>query len=177
MLIKKYKTLKSISTLSNLDIIIKNSSFFCIVQVKHLNHNEWFELKKIIYPLGLNIFVCKNTFLKSKNAILNLPKHLMNNLSHGKSAILYSTRNLFSPLTNSFFATDLFLRKVKMSPLIFYFLGRFLLPKDFFNVYKTSKHDAFCNLISILQYHSYDILNKLTSANKLLLINLNHKRL
>lgn len=177
MLIKKYKTLKSISTLSNLSIIIKNSSFFCIVQVKHLNHNEWSELKKIIYPLGLNIFVCKNTFLKSKNAILNLPKHLMNNLSHGKSAILYSTRNLFSSLTNSFFATDLFLRKVKMSPLIFYFLGRFLLPKDFFNVYKTSKHDAFCNLISILQYHSYDIPNKLTSANKLLLINLNHKRL
>lgn len=175
MLIKKYKTLKSISTILNLNNIIKNSSFFCFVQVKHLNHNEWSALKQIIYPSGLNIFVCKNAFLSSKNVLLNLPKYLWNSLNQGNLIILYSKNG--SVLTNKFFVADLFLKKIKMSPLIFYFLNRFFSPKNFFNICETSKYEVFFNLIRVLQHHSYDISNTLTLANKALLYNLNSNRL
>jgi hypothetical protein len=174
MLIKKYKTLKSISTILNLNNIIKNSSFFCFVQVKHLNHNEWLVLKQIICPLGLNIFICKNAFLYSRSLLLSLSKHLWNNLNQGNLIILYS--NSDSLLTNKFFVTDLLLKKIKMSPLIFYFLDRFFFPKDFFNICKTSKYDVYYNLICVLQYRNYDFSNKLTLVNKLLLHNLNSKR-
>ena len=177
MLIKKYKALKSISTFSNLNNIIKRSSFFCVVQVKHLNHNEWLVLKQITHSLDLNIFICKNTFLKSKNNLLNLPKHLGNNLCYGNLIILYSNNKSFFSLTNRFFVADLLLTKIRICPLIFYSLNRFFFPKDFFNTYKTSKEDAFNKLISILQLHNYNIFNKLTLPNKLLLINLNSRRI
>jgi hypothetical protein len=177
MLIKKYKTLKSISTLSKLNNIIKDSSFLCFVQVKHLNHNEWLILKQIIHPFGLNVFVCKNTFLKSKNILFNLTKLFGCNLSHGNLVILYSSCKLTYTLSDKFFTVDLFLKKIKMSPLIFYFLNRFLFSKHFFNLCKTSKQQAFYNLISILEYHNYNILTNLISTNKLLLTNLNSIRL
>ncbi len=175
MLIKKYKTLKSISTILNLNNIIKNSSFFCFVQVKHFNHNEWSTLKQMIYPSGLNIFVCKNAFIDSKNVFPNLPKNLWNSLNQGNLIILYSNNG--SVLTNKFFVADLFLKKVKMSPLIFYFLNRFFTPKIFFNICETSKHEVFYNLICILQHCSYNISNTLTLSNKVLLCYLNSKRL
>ena len=175
MLIKKYKTLKSISTVLNLYNIIKISSFFCFVQVKHLNHSEWSILKRIIYPYGLKIFVCKNAFLHSKNVLLNLPKHLWNSLNQGNLIILYSNNG--SVLTNKFFTADLPLKKIKMSPLVFYFLNRFFSPKTFFNICGISKNEVFYHLISILQHRSYDIFKSLTLANKILLYNLNSKRL
>jgi hypothetical protein len=176
MLIKKYKTVKYISTLSNLNNIIKRSPFFCLVQVKHLNHHEWSALKQTAYSFDLNIFICKNTFLKSKHSLLNLPKHLGNNLFYGNLVILYSNSNLFSSQINRFLLSELFLKRIKICPLIFYSLHRFFLPKDFINSYKISKDDAFKNLIYILQFHSYNIINKLTLPNKLLLTTLNSKQ-
>ena len=176
MLIKKYKTLKSISTILNLNNIIKNSSFSCFVQVKHLNHDEWLVLKQLIRPLDLNIFVCKSAFLESRNVLFNLPKHIWHNLNKGNLVILYSTSSV-STLKNTFFAVDLLLKKIKMSPLIFYFFNRFFSPKDFFKISKISKSEACYNLISILQYRNYGISNKLVFVNRLFLYNLNPKRL
>jgi hypothetical protein len=175
MLIKKYKTLKSTSTILNLNNVIKSSSFFCLVQIKHLNHNECLVLKQITCPRGLNIFVCKNALLASKNVLLNLPKHLWNSLNQGNLIILYSTDNL--ALTNKFFVADLFLKKIKMSPLIFYFLNRFFFPKKFFSVCEAFKHEIFYNLICVLEYRSHDISNKLISGRRFLFHSLNTKRL
>lgn len=176
MLIKKYKTVKSISISSNLNNIIRNSSFFCLVQVKYLNHNEWLVLRQVARSFNLSIFVCKNNSLKSKNILLNLPNHLKNSLCYGNLIMLYSNSKLFSSLINRFFVAELLLKKIRICPLIFYSLNRFFFPKHFLNIYKTSKDKAFNNLIYILQFHSYNILNKLTLPNKLLLTNLNSKR-
>ena len=175
MLIKKYKTLKSISTILNLNNIFKSSSFFCFIQIKHLNHNEWFALKQLIRPLNLNIFVCKNAFLESKSTLFNLPEYLWNNLNNGNLAILYSNKSSISFVTNAFFTTNPLLKKVKMFPLLFYFLGKFLFLRDFLNISKLSKNEVFYNFIHILQYANYDIVNKLTSCNKLLVCNINYK--
>lgn len=175
MVTKKYKTLKSISTILNLNNIIKLSSFLCFVQVKHLNHSEWFVLKQIIYQSDLNIFACKNSFLGLKSLLPGISKYLWSNLNQGNLIILYS--NNYSVLTNKFFVADLALKKMKMSPLIFYFFDRFFFSKDFFKIYKSLKCDVFYNLIYILQYCSYDISNKLTLVNKVLFYNLNSKLL
>lgn len=177
MSIKKYKTLKSISTLFNLNKVLKKSSFFCFVQIKHLNHNEWLILKQMTYPLNLKILVCKNTFLKSRNVLLNLPKNLLNSLNYGNLFILYSYNysNVFS--INKFFVTDLIFKKINMFPLIFYLLGRFFYLKDFIEMSRTSRTDAFSNLIFILEHHNYSALNKLTFANKYFLSNLPTKKI
>lgn len=177
MTIKKYKTLKSTSTILNLKNIAANS-FFSLIQIKHLNHNEWLVLKQTIHPLGLNIFVCKNGFLNSKNSLFKLPKHIWDNLNQGNLAILYSKNTSISFLSSEFLLTDLFLKKIKASPLIFYVLNRFFFPKDFLSkVCKITKSQAFYGLICILQCHSYQIVDKLTLVNKLLLHSLNSKQL
>ena len=175
MLIKKYKTLKSISTILNLNDIFKNSSFFCFIQVKHLNHNDWFVLKQLIRSLDLNIFVCKNAFLELRSTLFNLPKCLWNNLNNGNLVILYSNKRSTSLTIDKFFAADQFLKKIKMFPLIFYLLGKFLFLKDFSKISKFSKNEVFHGLVSILQHGNYDIANKLIFCNKLFLRNLNRK--
>ena len=175
MLIKKYKTLKSISTILNLNDIFKNSSFFCFIQVKHLNHNDWFVLKQLIRSLDLNIFVCKNAFLELRSTLFNLPKCLWNNLNNGNLVILYSNKRSTSLTIDKFFAADQFLKKIKMFPLIFYFLGKFLFLKDFLKISKLSKNEVFHGLVSILQYCNYNIANKLIYCNKLFVYNLNRK--
>ena len=175
MLIKKYKTLKSVSTILSLNNIVTNSSFFCFVQIKHLDNNEWLVLKQLLFPFSLNIFICKNAFLKSRNVLFNLPKYSWDNLSRGNLVILYSNNYSISLSSRQFFTSNLFLKKIKMFPLIFYYLKRFFLPEDFFKLLKFSKYENFYRLIYILQCHNYGILNKLVFANKLFLCNLNYK--
>ncbi len=177
MSIKKYKTLKSISTLFNLNKVLKNSSFFCFVQIKHLNHNEWLILKQMTYSLNLKILVCKNTFLRSRNILLNLPKKLLNSLNHGNLFILYSYNyaNVFA--LNKIFNAELSLKKINIFPLIFYYLDRFFYLQDFLEISRISRIDAFSKLISILEYHNYSALNKLVYSNKYLLFNLPTKKI
>jgi ribosomal protein L10 len=177
MSIKKYKTLKSISTLFNLNKVLKNSSFFCFVQIKHLNHNEWLILKQMTYSLNLKILVCKNTFLRSRNILLNLPKKLLNSLNHGNLFILYSYNyaNVFA--LNKIFNAELSLKKINIFPLIFYYLDRFFYLQDFLEISRISRIDAFSKLISILEHHNYSALNKLVYSNKYLLFNLPTKKI
>lgn len=169
MLIKKYKILKSKSTLSNLNTVLKKSSFCCFIQIKQLNHSEWLSLKQLIYPLGLSILVCNNTLIKRKNVLLNLHKNLWDSLSHGNSAIIYSTKNLTFFSVKKFFSLDLLSKKMTLSPLIFYFLGRFLFFKDFMEKSKNPRNEAFFNFIHILEQSSLNIPNKLILVNKCLL--------
>lgn len=176
MLIKKYKAVKSTSISLILNRIIKNSSFFCFLQTKQLNHSEWLMLKRAIYPIGLNIFVCKNAFLNLRNVLPNLPNNIRYNLKQGNLIILYSENNTSFPAIYEFFSSDLLLKKMKISPLIFYFLSRFLLPKNFIQVCKASKYDAFCRLIYILKYRNYDMVNRLSLANRILLSTLSSKQ-
>ena len=175
MSIKKYKTLKSISTILNLNNIFKSSPFLCFIQVKHLNHSNWLVLKQLIRPLNLNIFISKNAFLQSRSVLSNLPKYLWDNLNNGNLVILYSNKSSTSSIINRLFATDQFLKKIKIFPLIFYFLGKFLFFRDFLKISKFSKNEAFYNLIYILQHGNYYIANKLILCNKLFLCNLNFK--
>jgi hypothetical protein len=175
MSIKKYKTLKSISTILNLNDIFKSSPFFCFIQVKHLNHSNWLVLKQLIRPLNLNIFISKNALLQSRSVLSNLPKYLWDNLNNGNLAILYSNKSSTSSIINRLFTTDQFLKKIKIFPLIFYFLGKFLFFRDFLRISKFSKNEAFYNLIYTLQHGNYYIANKLILCNKLFLCNLNFK--
>ena len=177
MLIKKYKILKSKSTLLNLNKIVKKSSFFCFAQIKQLNHNEWLFLKQLVYPLGLNILVCKNTFLKRKNVLLNSNKNLWNSLSYGNVVIIYCFKNITSFSTKKFFSLDFLQKRMIISPLIFYFLGRFLFFKDFLENSNNLKNESFSNFIYILEQCSLSIPNKLILANKCLLSCLETKKL
>lgn len=172
MLIKKYKTLKSVFTLFHLNSILRNSFFFCLLQTKHLNHNEWVILKQYIHPLNLRIFTCKNTFLRSNNMVTEVYKPLWSNLNSGYLMVLYSYDNLNPSSINKLFSTELLLKNIKLSPLIFYFLNRFFFTKEFAYVSKMSIDKSFSNLICLLRYRNYLILNKLLLGNKLFLLQL-----
>lgn len=172
MLIKKYKTLKFTSTLAKLNDIIKNSCFFCLIQAKHLTHNEWTTLKQLILPFSLKIFACKNRFLKAKIFPFSLPIDILNNLNQGNLIILYSINNLVSPLTSSFLSQDLLFKKLKISPLVFYSFSRFFYPEKYLKVLKASKQECFYKLLQVLRYHTSIILNEIVFTNKLFLFNL-----
>ena len=177
MLIKKYKTLKFTSALLKLDDIAKNSCFFCLIQTKHLTHNEWIGLKQFILPFSLNIFICKNHFLKSKLFPLSLPQGILDNLNHGNLVILYSINKLVPSLTSSFFLEDFLLRKIKASPLIFYFLDRFFYPEKYLKLLKVSKQEALYKLIQMLRYSTCIVLNKMNFTSKLFLFNLSRRQI
>jgi hypothetical protein len=175
MLIKKYKTLKFISALVKLNNIIRNSCFFCLIQAKHLTDNEWINFKKLAISFNLNIYICKNSFLKSKVFPFNLTANMLNSLNQGNLTILYSINNLSSSLTNHFFIEDFLLRKIKMSPLIFYSFNRFFHPEKYFKLLKLAKQEYFYKIIVMLKYSSCTILNEMISTSKFFLLKLNRK--
>ena len=176
MTIKKYKKLKSLSTSLHLQGIIKNSYFFCLLQTKHLNHKERLLLKQASSVIGLNMFICKNSLLKLKNILFNLPNGTLYNLKHGNLIILYCKNFVdFIPIYE-FFNSKLLLKNIKVFPVVFYYLNRFISYKCFKNIGRISRRDSFCYLINVLRYSSYNVLDKITLPGRLLLYNLSYSR-
>lgn len=177
MTAKKYKTLKTVSTLTNLNNIFKNSLFFCFIDAKCFNNKELISLKQSFFSLGLKMFIVNNVFLKFFNNAFKLYVHrcLWTSLKYGNLVVFYCD-NVFSiPSIVRFFDSDVFFKKLRLSTLIFYFEKRFLYAKDFLNTLKTSKDEALKKLLCLLVVFSSALTNKLIFFIRHCLCHINFK--
>jgi len=174
MMSKKYKILKSISTLCGLKNIFRNSTFFCFIEMRTLNSKELIILKQFFCSIGLRMYTSNNVLLKLIYSSNDLKKHLLNDLNYGNLVIFYFKNDLGLPLISS--NVDLLLKNTTFLPLFFYFEKRFFYGKDFLNALKTSKIEAHKQLVNVLQYCSSNLQNKLALSISQFLFILNIKK-
>ena len=171
---KKYKILKSNSSLLNLTHIFKNNSFLAFFQIKHLNFKDLIELKKIICLLNLKTFMCKNTYLKKKISLLHIPANFNSSITQGNLLIIYSF-NKFSDFDfNKVSLLNFFQNKLKLIPLFFYICKKVVFLNNFVSFLKLSDKDMFVQLIYLLENNNKNVLNNILSPNKMLVSTLKY---
>ncbi len=175
---KKYKTLKAISTLTNLNNILNNSLLFCLIDAKHFSNKEAILLKQNFRSLGLKMFVTNNVFLKFFNNVFKLHTHrrFWISLKYGNLVIFYCDSLSSISSIIKFFDSDLFFKKLMLSTLIFYFEKRFLYTKDFLHLLNSSKDEAFKQLLHLLVFFCSTPINKLVFFMKHSLYHINFRK-
>jgi len=154
---KKYKILRSIYILSNLNNILKKSTFIGFFQLKSLDFENSIQIKQLTLGLNLKTFVCKNSFLKQNKLI---PLSLLSSVSQGCVVILYS----FSKFSN-FDIFNNIANKTKLLPLFFYFENKFMFLKKLLLLSNISKTDKLIELIYLLNTHNSKINNIFIVSN------------
>jgi hypothetical protein len=171
---KKYKILKSNSSLLNLTHIFKNNSLLAFFQIKHLNFKDFIELKKTMYLLNFKVVICKNAYLKKKISLLNIPINFISNVTQGKLLIVYSINELGSLNSSKVLLLNFFQNNLKLIPLFFYFCKKIIFLNNFVSFLKLSEKDMFAQLIYLLENNNKNVINNILTSNKKLVNTLEH---
>lgn len=154
---KRYKTLRSVYIISNLNHIFKESTFIGFFQLKSLDFENSILIKQLTFRLNLKTFVCKNSFFK-KNKLF--PPQLLLSISQGPIVAIYS----FVKLLN-FDIVNKIINDIKLEPLIFYFNNKFMFLKTLLLLSNVSKNDLFVQMINLLDNHNSKITSVFITFN------------